>query len=476
MTAESLRDDRGRLLHELGRAFASRIELDELLPLVLAECCRALDAESASVLLLDRERGELYFPYVAQDDPRAAAELRALRIPADRGVAGATLAGGRSLRIDDVASDSRFYTGVDRKTGLTTRAMLSAPLGGRGGPIGVVQVLNPRGGGVFTDADLSFLDALAGSVAVAIENAQLYAELKRFAAGLEQQVAERTAELQEKNGALERALDELREAQERMVVQEKLAALGALTAGVAHEIKNPLNFVNNFADLSGGLGEEIAEVLAAERDRLDPDALADIEAALGDLRSNLERISEHGRRADRVVDSMLQHARPSSGDRRPTDLNALLAETIALAQHTGSTRCPGLQVKFSTDFDPAASSIPAVAQDLQRVFLNILLNALDALRDKQKKLGESFAAAIAVKTKAHPAEVEIRLRDNGPGMPPDVRAKIFEPFFTTKPTGEGTGLGLSISHDIIVGQHRGTLRVESEEGEYTEFVIALPGK
>jgi histidine kinase len=466
--------ERASLLYELGCAFAERIALDELIPVVMAKCRDALDAEGAAVLLLDAARNELYFPYVAEEDAAAAAELRDLRFPADRGIAGAVLQGGQPLRVDDAARDPRFYRGVDRRTRVTTRALLSVPLTCRQGTIGVMQVLNPRSGGCFTDEDLAFLEALAGSVAVAIENARLYADLKASAAVLEQRVAERTRELRDKNAELERTLTQLQQTQQQLIVQEKLASLGALTAGIAHEIKNPLNFVTNFAALSAELADELRTLLADEQDKLSDSARTQVADLLDTLLQNVQKIAAHGKRADSIVRGMLQHARGSAAAPEPIDVNAFLAEYVTLAQHGMRAQTPPLTVTLETDYDPAVGSILAVPQDLSRVVLNLLTNAAYATNQKRLQIGDSFVPTVWIGTKNLGERIEIRIRDNGTGIPPAVRDKLFTPFVTTKPPGAGTGLGLSISHDIIVQQHHGEIHFASEEGSHTEFIIVLP--
>ena len=465
--------ERLRLLYDLGCAIAARIELADLLAFVVTQCREVLDAGGASVLLLDPASGELYFPYVADEDPAVADRLRTLRFPSDQGIAGAVLRTGRSQRIDDAAADARFYAGVDSNTGMTTRTLLAAPLTSRQGTIGVLEVVN-CGHGAFTTDDLVLLEALAGSVAVAIENARLYAALKEFAAGLERQVAERTRELRDKNAALEQTLGQLRQTQDQLVAQEKLASLGQLTAGIAHEIKNPLNFVTNFAQLARGTADDLGGELAALGDRLDPACRASVEELLADLRTNVSKIEEHGRRADAIVRDMLQHARGGPGDPQPTDVNALLAEYVALAYHGARGRDAAFNATLDTRYDPALGLVRIVPQAMGRVFLNLLDNACYAVDARRRTARAEFDPTITVTTKRLDTGVEVRIRDNGTGISAAARDKIFEPFFTTKPPGQGTGLGLSISHDIV-RQHGGELRVDSEEGAYAEFIVALPG-
>ncbi len=471
MTTQPERE-RLRLLYELGCAFAARIELADLLAFVLAKCREVLDAEGASVLLLDPASGELYFPYVDEADPAIAARLRTLRFPADQGIAGAVLRSGRSQRIDNAAADTRFYGGVDRDTGMTTRSLLAAPLTSRQGTIGVVEVLNCRHG-AFTADDLGLLEALAGSIAVAIENARLYAALKEFAAGLERQVSDRTRELRDKNVALEQTLGQLRQTQDQLVAQEKLASLGQLTAGIAHEIKNPLNFVTNFAQLARGTADELGSELAMLGDLLDPARRESVDELLADLQINVAKIEEHGRRADAIVRDMLQHSRGGPGEPQPTDLNALLAEYVALAYHGARARDATFNATLETHYDAAVGLVRVVPQAIGRVFLNLLDNACYAVAARHRTAGADFAPRITVTTTRTDAGIEVRVRDNGTGIPAAERDKVFEPFFTTKPPGQGTGLGLSISHDIV-RQHGGDLRVDSEEGAYAEFVVTLP--
>jgi signal transduction histidine kinase len=274
---------------------------------------------------------------------------------------------------------------------------------------------------------------------------------------LEREVALRTAEL-------ERSLDHLKAAQARLVQQEKMASLGALTAGIAHEIKNPLNFINNFAALS----RELADDLAAETD---PE---EIQAILADLKTNAEKIETHGRRADGIVRAMLEHARSGSGERRSVDLNALVVEYVELARHGQRARSTDVGVEIIRELGAAVGHVDVVPQDIGRVVLNLIGNAFDAVAERAAQVNGSYAPRVAVTTRRREGEVVIRVADNGPGIPEAGRAKVFEPFFTTKPAGSGTGLGLSLSHDIVTQGHGGTLTVESEEGRGATFIVTLP--
>jgi signal transduction histidine kinase len=289
-------------------------------------------------------------------------------------------------------------------------------------------------------------------------------------------------ELSDANRELEQTMGKLKAAQGQLIVQEKLASLGALTAGIAHEIKNPLNFVNNFAALSVEITGELKEELARLRGQVDEAALSYVDELLADLRQNAEKIREHGGRADSIVRGMLLHSRGQSGEWQSADLNSLLKEYLQLAYHGMRTQDSSFNVTLETDLDPSIGPIKVAAQDLGRVFLNIFNNACYAVHQKKKSLGDPFSPTLSVRSRALPGpeegkeegKVEVRIRDNGPGIPAELREKIFNPFFTTKPPGEGTGLGLSISYDIVAQQHQGELRVESGPGEFTEFIITLP--
>lgn len=267
---------------------------------------------------------------------------------------------------------------------------------------------------------------------------------------------------------LEAALRELKAAQDRLVVHQKLASLGALTAGIAHEIRNPLNFVTNFAQLAA---EQVAELRAAL-----PGAGGEAAELLGQLAQSVAKIREHGQRADQIVRSMLLHARGQPGQRQRTDLNALVAEFVNLAWHGMRGLDATFRVAVETDLDPALPAVEVLAQELSRVVLNLAQNACYAAHEKAKSAGPGFTPRVVVRTRNLGGGVELRVWDNGNGVPAAVREKLFTPFFTTKPAGAGTGLGLSISYDIVVRLHKGELRVESEEGRYAEFIVTLPAR
>jgi GAF domain-containing protein/nitrogen-specific signal transduction histidine kinase len=277
--------------------------------------------------------------------------------------------------------------------------------------------------------------------------------------------------------AAEHALADLKLAQANLIQAEKMASLGQLTAGIAHEIKNPLNFVNNFANLSNELLGELKETAAPAFATLDAEKRYEIDETMAMLTGNLEKIQEHGKRADGIVKSMLAHSRGGSGERREADINALVEESLNLAYHGARAQDQNFNVTLERDYDKAMKPIALVPQDITRVFLNLCGNGFYAANKRRKEgVAANYRPMLKVATHDLGDAVEVRIRDNGTGIPPEVRAKLFQPFFTTKPTGEGTGLGLSISYDIVTQQHGGTITVESEVGDFTEFTIRLARK
>ncbi len=291
-------------------------------------------------------------------------------------------------------------------------------------------------------------------------------EQERRRAELETRAARDTAEA---------ALHDLKLAQANLIQAEKMASLGQLTAGIAHEIKNPLNFVNNFANLSVGLLDELNEAVAPAFASLDEGRRREVDEASGMLVGNLRRIVEHGKRADNIVKSMLAHSRGGGGDRQSVDLNALVDESLNLAYHGARARDQNFNVTIKRAYGEKIASITLVPQDMTRVFLNLFSNAFFATNERQRQTNNGeFRPTLTVTTRDLGNAVEVRVRDNGSGIPPRIRDKLFQPFFTTKPTGEGTGLGLSISYEIVTKQHRGTIEVLSAIDEFTEFIVRLP--
>jgi signal transduction histidine kinase len=333
----------------------------------------------------------------------------------------------------------------------------------------------------FTLERVEILKIISSQAAISIENSRLYERLEDYSRTLEIKVEERMREIQRKNEELANTIHILKKTQAQIIAQEKLASLGTLTAGIAHEIKNPLNFVNNFAELSIELAKELSEEIASQKNKLERESLNCIDEIIDDLCQNAQKINEHGKRADKIVRGMLMHSRGESASRQPTNLNTLLFEAVNLIYHGMRAKDTSFNISIETDFDDSLELVDAIAQDISRVFLNIIDNACYAAYQKKIELQNNFNGKkpdfiplLFVSTKNLNSSIEIRIRDNGKGISPEIADKIFTPFFTTKPTGEGTGLGLSIGHDIIVQTHQGDIRVKTEVDRYTEFIITLP--
>jgi two-component system, NtrC family, sensor kinase len=381
--------------------------------------------------------------------------VRDVPVQPERGSATArALLEGVVVHIADVTADPSYTFTEAQRLG-DFRTILGVPMMREKTAIGVLTLTRSEVR-AFSDKQIELVTTFADQAAIAIENVRLF-----------ESVEARTRELAA-------SLEDLRTAQDRLVQTEKLASLGQLTAGIAHEIKNPLNFVNNFsalsAELVGELDETLAPVALDQKTRLNVGELTQM------LKSNLEKVVQHGKRADSIVKNMLLHSREGSGEHRSADINALVEESLNLAYHGARAEKPQFNVTLQREFDPNAGLIEVFPQEITRVFLNLISNGFYAVTKCKADRGADFDPIVSAATRDLGDHVEIRIRDNGNGIPPEVKEKMFNPFFTTKPAGEGTGLGLSMSHDIIVKQHGGTIGVHTKLGSFSEFIIRLPRK
>jgi signal transduction histidine kinase len=419
----------------------------------LAQSATELCAAQACVVYL--REGDLFRFEEQFGAPADAVEfMRDHPLPPGRDtVVGRAALLGSIVNVSDRSAEPEIQLQVP---GMDLRAMLAVPLLREGAVFGVFTVARTEAG-PFTGRQVELIQTFADQAVIAIENVRLF-----------EQVEARTHELA-------RSLDDLRSAQDRLIQTEKLASLGQFTAGVAHEIKNPLNFVNNFAELSRDLLNELNEIIGQTGLALGEEVSAEIGELTGMIKSNLDKVVQHGRRADSIVKNMLLHSREGGGERRSIDLNSAVEESMNLAFHGARAERPDFNITLAKDLDPAVGAVDLYPQEFTRVLLNLISNGFYAAhRKKIDGGGDTFEPSLAVSTRALPDRVEIRIRDNGTGIPDEVKEKIFNPFFTTKPAGEGTGLGLSLCHDIVVKQHGGTINVDTKLGEFTEFTIFLP--
>ena len=430
----------------------STFDLRTVLQTLVESAARFCAADKAIII---REKDGVFYAAEAYGYSREFLDyMKDIPIKAERGSAsGRALVEGRVVHIADVAADPE-YTFVEAQRLGDYRTILCVPMLREGVPIGLL-ILTRSEVQAFTDEQIELVTTFADQAAIAIENVRLFEA--------EQQ---RTRELA-------KSLEDLRTTQDRLVQTQKLASLGQLTAGIAHEIKNPLNFVNNFSGVSTELIDELREALG--RMTGDDKTRREIAELADTLRDNLDKIVQHGKRADAIVKNMLLHSREGSGEHRLVDANALVEESLNLAYHGARAEKQGFKITMERSFDPAAGEIDVFPQEITRALLNLISNGFyAATKRKEQKNSDSYEPTLVASTKNLGDRVEIKIRDNGTGVSPEVREKMFNPFFTTKPAGEGTGLGLSITHDIIVKQHSGTIEVDTSPGEFTEVRIILP--
>ena len=437
---------------------ASVGELEPVFKAMLVNAVTICDARFGSLYLYD---GDLFTAVAFHNAPPEFAEARfgkALHPPPDSAL-GLVLATNQLAQVEDITTTKSYRERRDpflvSSVNLAGfRTVLSVPLLKNDKLIGAINI-NRQEVRPFTDKQIALMQNFAAQAVIAIENARLFSALRQ------------------RTDDLTKSLEDLRTAQDRLIQTEKLASLGQLTAGIAHEIKNPLNFVNNFSALSAELTDELNDILKSAA--LGEKMRGEVDELTGLLKDNLEKVVQHGKRADSIVKNMLLHSREGSREHRPADINSLLDESLNLAYHGARAEKGEFNITLQRDFDSDAGTIEVFPQEITRAFLNLIANGVYAVtwrKNEEKEPG--FEPTLRAATKNLGTTVEIRIRDNGTGIPAEVREKMFNPFFTTKPAGEGTGLGLSMTHDIIVKQHGGRIDVATELGQFTEFTIVLP--
>jgi len=430
----------------------STFDLQSVLDTLVESAARLCEADQS---FLFRRQGENLVWAASHGYSPEFVEFRKSRpLIAERGSAvGRAVIDGKIVHIPDVFEDKE-YTNWESQQIAGFRSVLGVPLLREGVSMGVLALARSQPKS-FTDKQIELLTTFADQAAIAIENVRLF-----------ESVEARTRELA-------KSLEDLRTTQDRLVQTQKLASLGQLTAGIAHEIKNPLNFVNNFSGLSAELIDELQDALKGLP--IDQKARDEIKELTDTLRGNLDKVVQHGKRADAIVKNMLLHSREGSGEHRVVDINSLVEESLNLAYHGARAEKQGFNITMERSLDPAAGQADVFPQDVTRVLLNLISNGFyAATKRKAQADGDGYEPTLVASTRTLGDRVEIKIRDNGTGIPPEVKEKIFNPFFTTKPAGEGTGLGLSICHDIIVKQHGGSIEVDTKPGEFTEIKVTLP--
>jgi signal transduction histidine kinase len=448
--------DELRALGEVTQAVTSTLDLQTVLTTIVTKATQLSGTEAGAIYVFDESNREfrLRATYGMSDELIAAITDQHAALSNAIGEAAEQ---GEPVQVADLHNEPpSTVNDIFMKAGY--RARLLVPLVRSGQTIAALGALVVRRTqpGEFPRSTIELVKTFAAQSVLAIQNARLF-----------ESVGTRTRELTQ-------SLEDLQTAQDRLVQTQKLASLGQLTAGIAHEIKNPLNFVNNFSSLSTELLGELRDTL--KRGQFDDKTRVEIEELTDTLLSNLGKIEQHGKRADSIVKNMLLHSREGSGEHRPVDINAVVEESLNLAYHGARAEKQGFNITLERSFDPAAGEVDLFPQEITRVLLNLISNGFYAATKRRAEVGNDggYEPILAASTKSLGDRVEIRIRDNGTGIPSDVKDKMFNPFFTTKPAGEGTGLGLSLSYDIIVKQHAGSIEVDTQPAEYTEFRIVLP--
>ena len=449
LRAENDRKRNVELLNEIGKELTASLEIDTIFYTLYQRVKQLVDAPIFGAAIYHQKKEEIEYRLIYNQGKRQAPYSRNAKNKAQLPVW--CIDHRQPVFINDVDVEAGKYIpdyqppaskSEDGSAAKHANSLIYLPLSVKDRVVGLVTVQSFEKN-AYTEYHLNLLENLAAYTSIALDNAYAYRSLKM--------------------------------AQEQLMEQERLASLGALTAGIAHEIKNPLNFVNNFADLSVELNAELRAEVEKYRQAIGADDFRDIGLLLNDLTINAKKISEHGKRADTIVRSMLLHSRGQLGERQPTDINVIVEEYVNLSYHGMRAQDSSMNVTIVRDYADGLGTIEAVPQDLSRVLLNVLNNALYAAnaRSRSPSSEPGFRPTLRVRTVNLGDKIEVRVWDNGMGIPSEVLDRVFDPFFTTKPSGQGTGLGLSISNDIIV-QHGGELEVETEVGQYTEFIIRLP--
>jgi signal transduction histidine kinase len=437
-----------RTLNEIGKKITSTLNIDSIQGIVYEHVNSLMDASGFLIMLYNEKENKLECKLSMEKGEK----LPLFEIPMSEKNRFAVWCVDHATPVfmNDIDTEYIKYTPfrAKPKAGEVVSSLIYLPMMIEDRIVGVISAQSFKKN-AYNQYQLDMLLNLANYVAIAFDNAFAYEKINK-------------------------ANSELKAAQTQLVQSEKMASLGQLTAGIAHEIKNPLNFVINFSELSIELAEEVMEEIDKLSGVIDPKDSDYVKGIVVDIESNVKKINEHGKRADSIIRGMLLHSRGKAGEKQPTDLNALLAEYVALGYHGIRAVDNSFNIKIETDYDSTLGKINVVPQDISRVFLNLINNACYSTVEKKKELKDSYFPILRISTKQEGEQVVIKIRDNGKGISPAILDRIFNPFFTTKPAGSGTGLGLSISYDIIVQEHRGEIKAESKEGEFAEFVITLP--
>jgi GAF domain-containing protein len=439
-------------LGEVSHAVNSTLDLETVLSTIVSKAVQLSSTDAGAIYVFSNLRQKFRLRATYGMSEAMIADIGRQSIGLGESYIGDAARRGEAIQVADLAAEPTSPM-RDLVVGAGYRGLLAVPLLRPGRIIGAL-VVRRKEPGLFPKSTIDLLQTFAAQSVLAIQNARLFEDVEG-----------RTRELA-------KSLEELRATQDRLIQTEKLASLGQLTAGIAHEIKNPLNFVNNFAALSIELIDELKDALqsATTADH----ATEQVAEITGLLASNLEKVVQHGKRADSIVKNMLLHSRAGAGERRVSDINALVEESLSLAYHGVRAEKQGFNITIEKSLDPAAGEVDLYPQEMTRVLLNLISNGFYATMKRKHGDGVGYEPTLSATTRSLGESVEIKIRDNGTGIAPEVKEKMFNPFFTTKPAGEGTGLGLSLSHDIIVKQHAGSIEVDTQPGEFTEFRIVLP--